>query len=281
MEMILNELSIQPLSANKVEANKVMITFAETANKAKENGFNLIRSYSDVHSIELSQNYTLFNWLIDKETYVDENYRNYLIGKIIKPFIKDEDEKVQEEYINANYYFEDRIHSFPKIECIGLAAAYLYKTLSISFSKLPVWQQTKLPIIIEEKGTSKIENVFNVSSKKSFEDSAIVFYVENSGDLTLEKTIILPDAKNQHLADHHGKKELQSLCDRLKNSPYVIEMRSTNWGGNDFIRKIHSDGIIEIVMNRTERKYALWVKTTGKNFRQTKAIAEILDDNYS
>jgi hypothetical protein len=58
-------------------------------------------------------------------------------------------------------------------------------------------------------------------------------------------------------------------------------MRSTNWGGNAFIRKVHKEGIIEIVLFKTERQYALLVKTTGRNLRETKAIAEILDGHYS
>ncbi|MGQ3087852.1 hypothetical protein, partial [Flavobacterium sp.] len=86
--------------------------------------------------------------------------------------------------------------------------------------------------------------------------------------------------KKIHLADHHGKKELQDFCDRIKNSPYVVEMRSTDWGGKNFIRKIHSNGIIEIVLHKTDRQYALQVQTTGSNEQQTTLIAEMLKQRY-
>lgn len=89
-----------------------------------------------------------------------------------------------------------------------------------------------------------------------------------------------PSEKKIHLSDHHGKKELQDLCDRIKNSPYVVEMRSTDWGGKNFIRKIHHNGIIEIVLYKTNRQYALQVQTTGSNEQQTKLIAEILKERY-
>jgi hypothetical protein len=280
MEMILNELSIEPLSSNRYEANDRMIVLAGATKKAMENGFTKIRSKYVEEEIFLSPDYTLSNWLKNKEVS-EKNYRDYFFGIIVTPFINDEDENIIQEYIKEKYYFEDTKQSFPKTECVGLASAYLYETISISFSSLPIWKQTKLPIIIEENGISKNEVVFNISSKESFEDNDIISYVENLGDITLEQTTILPNDKSQHLAEHHGIQELQSLCDRLKKSPYVIEMQSAYWGGKDFIRKIHSNGDIEIVLNRTDRRYALLVKTTGKNFRQTKAIAEILDDKYS
>ncbi|MDR1342610.1 MAG: hypothetical protein LBK18_05045 [Prevotellaceae bacterium] len=69
-------------------------------------------------------------------------------------------------------------------------------------------------------------------------------------------------------------------CERLKHNPYVEEMRSTDWGGNRFIRKIHGNNI-EIVLHKTQRKYALLVKTTGRNLRETQGIAKILEEKFN
>lgn len=96
----------------------------------------------------------------------------------------------------------------------------------------------------------------------------------------LTKTTIEPANKKVHLSDHHGKKELNELCDRIKNSPYVEEMQSTNWGGKRFIRNFDANGLIEIVLYKTDRQYALNVKTTGKDLQETEAIAKILIDKY-
>lgn len=74
---------------------------------------------------------------------------------------------------------------------------------------------------------------------------------------------------------------MNELCDKLELSPYVEEMRSTNWGGTKFIRKTTKEGFIEIVLYKTQRKFALLVKTTGRNKRETDAIAEILNEKYS
>jgi len=96
----------------------------------------------------------------------------------------------------------------------------------------------------------------------------------------LLQTTLEPKSKEVNLSDHHGKKELKELCDRLKNSPFVVSMRSTNWGGKEFIRKVMDNGFIEIVLHKTDRQYALYVETTGRDYLETAAISEILRDKY-
>jgi hypothetical protein len=58
-------------------------------------------------------------------------------------------------------------------------------------------------------------------------------------------------------------------------------MEFCHGGCNKFIKKCHRTGIIEIVLYKTDRKYSLQVQTTGRNLRETEAIAEILNDQYS
>ena len=58
-------------------------------------------------------------------------------------------------------------------------------------------------------------------------------------------------------------------------------MRSTNWGGKNFIRKKHKNGVIEIVLIDSEKEYALWVQTTGRNYRETEVIAKKIEERYS
>ncbi len=279
MELLFNELSAEPLSEDKYAANDKMKQFAETVGDARKKGFQFIRSHLSISEIPLANNYTLYDWINNKDIPI--LYREFLFDMIIQPFIKDEDEEVIDKYIEANYFFEDKESGIAKTACTGLASAYLYETLSISLSSAPVWDKTKLPIIIETDEETRIESVFNASSKKSFEDKEIVEYVENLGNVELVETDIAPEDKKIHLADHHGKKELAELAKQLKNSPYVVEMRSTNWRGKKFIRKIRKDGTIDIVLYKTDEGYALWVQTTGRNLRETKAIAQILDDKYA
>jgi hypothetical protein len=258
-----------------------MKQFAETVSTARKKGFKRIRSHYDSNQIRLAENYSLYDWLQNKN--VPEIYRNLFYGMITRPFIKDGDEAIETQYVEANYYFEDEENDIIKTECIGLTSAYLYETLSISLSSSAVWDKLTLFIIIEQAGKpTSVEEVFNISSKESFDDDRIVKFIENlNKEVILIQTTIAPDKKKIHLTDHHGKAELQEFCDRLKHSPYVIEMRSTDWGGNQFIRKVQKEGIIEIVLTKTQRQYALWVQTTGRNYRETKEIAEKLKEKLT
>ena len=283
MEYLLNELSLNPLCDDKYEANERMNTFVKTVSLARQNGFRNIRSDLYTNEIILAQDYSLHNWMFNKND-VPEVQRNLMVGMIINPFIKDEDEQMTDEYILSNYYFEDEEHGIEKTKCLGLAGAYLYETLSISMPSLPVWEKTSLPVIIEDENEVRIENVLNVANEQAFSDSTISSFIENSKEITLTETLLTHNQKKIHLADHHGKAELQALCDRIKHNEYVIEMRSTEWcrGRCDkFIKKIHNNGFIEIVLYKEAIKYALLVKTTGNSYRETKKISEILEQKYS
>lgn len=277
--MIFNELSIHPLSNNEHDANKKMEIFSIAVAESRKKGFRKIRSYHGSHQIDLSQDYSVHHWIHNKN--VPRNYRDILFGMIIQPFINEEDELVEEKYVSAGYYFEDTEYGIKKQECIGLASAYLYETLSISLSSLPLWDKSLLKILIENENAVRTGDVFNISSKDTFDNGQIRELIENSGELNLNETKLKPNDKKVHLSHHHGKAELKALSDRLKLNEYVIEMRSTNWGGNNFIREVYADGVIEIVLTDSQRKYALWVQTTGTNLRETKAIALLLKAQYS
>ena len=248
---------------------------------SRKNGFNIIRSCFDTHQIMLSEKYTLSQWLYNNE--ISRDHRDLIYGIFTLPFIIEGDEEIEDKYIEANYFFEDKESNFEKKECLGLASAFLYETLSISLTSLLIWHKTKLEILIENKENTIIEEVLNISKKDSYQDQSISEFIEDLGVVNLIETQINPDEKKIHLADHHGKDELQNLCNQLKYNSYVEEMRSMEWCRgrcNDFIKKCHKDGVVEIVLYKTDKKYALLVKTTGRNLRETKTIAEILKNDF-
>ena len=160
-------------------------------------------------------------------------------------------------------------------------STFVYELPSISLNTSDEWQRNLLPIIVEKNGTSEEHQIPNVFHESCFGKESIAAFVENLGDLELVKTPLNPDKKHIHLADHHGKDELKALCERLKQNEYVEAIRSTGWGGDKFIRRIHKDGVVEITLSKSQRKYALRVETTGRNYRETEAIANILRERYS
>jgi hypothetical protein len=211
----------------------------------------------------------------------NHDFRDFLLGMFRLPFINENDEEIKNKYLGEEFYFEDTDNGIVKQKCLGLAAAYLYETLSISFQNGGAWVKNELNITIETSdGNSKTEIVKNVYSKDCFSKAVITDYVEQLGDIQLQETRIIPADKENHFAPHHGKHELQLFWNKLKNNPYIISAISTGWGGDSFIRKISRNGTIEIVLIHTVHRYALLVQTTGRNYRETETIAGLLQKEY-
>ena len=61
----------------------------------------------------------------------------------------------------------------------------------------------------------------------------------------------------------------------------MVSLLKLSLKNNYFATKCYAPGIIEIVLVNSERQYALHVQTTGRNYRETKAIAEIITERYS
>jgi hypothetical protein len=277
MKLFFNELSCEPVADSKYSAIERMTAFAKTVSIARQKGFRNIQCDYPVNTIMLAQQYSLVDWLNDST--VSREYRDFMYGVIVPPYI-DEDDPEFEQYVYSIVTFENAEYNIPKTGCIGLASAYLYNLPAISILSIPLWKQHILPVTIEKDGNTFSENVYNISSCESFNISDITDFIDSIGELRLVSTNLKPEDKAIHLAAHHGKAELQELCERLKHNPYVEEMRSTDWGGNRFIRKIYGNNI-EIVMHKTQRKYALLVKTTGRNRRETQEIAKIIEEKFN
>ena len=141
MELIYNELSETPPSANKFLANEKVGWLIECYKKAIESGFDRIRFSKQFHEIELANGYSLRHWLDESD---QRNYKDIILGASTFPFIKPEDTWAEDEYLKHHFYFENAPHSIVKTECLGLAAAHLYDTLSVSFSGSRFGKETLL-----------------------------------------------------------------------------------------------------------------------------------------
>lgn len=227
----------------------------------------------------MATDYSLHDWLFDKEFSVES--RSIFYGMFAQPFIKEDNEYAEERFIEASYFFEDAQNNIPKQECLGLASAYLSETLSVSIQSNPAWLNNALKIEINKNGVVTNGDVNHCFSKNCFNAISIKKFVDTIGVLWLIETPLSREEKKIHLTTHHGKKELRELWDKLKQSPYIIEGISIEWGGNSFYKNCTEDGKVDIVLLKSDRKYALQIQTTGRTLRETKAIAEILQEQYS
>lgn len=278
MELTFNELSQVPLLDDKYKAHERMLIFSKTVAEARRKGFRNIRTHFTTNEIKLTNEYSFYNWMYDKQ--FPAVYRELFYDMFVQPFIKEGDEEIEEKYISADYYFEDSNNNIPKQECLGLASAYLSETLSISFQSSHAWLKNTLIITIEKIDEVSPENVINIFSKECFTQDSIGDFIDNITNLNIIETPLNPNDKEIHLTSHHGLKEQNELWNRIKNSPYVISGMSIEWGGNSFCKNPQRDGKLDVIHLKSDKRYALQIQTTGRNLRETVEIAKRLAEKY-
>ncbi len=92
-----------------------------------------------------------------------------------------------------------------------------------------------------------------------------------------------PSKKKISLGDHHGKDSLKDLAKKLCRSPFVVEVvHSLPYESKltNPIKAIKDDGKIDLVMTETDAGFGLRVQTTGRNKKETGAIARLLVEKY-
>lgn len=275
MEIIFNELSINPLSIDINTAKTKALQFAETFAVCRRNGITRLRSDVDAYEIVLSEEYSLYDWLNDKT--VSEVLKNFMYGVISKPFIKDEDEDVLEQYILSDFTID---FGDNKIKCDGIASAHLYNTACTSLNSDVVWSEKKLNIEKISEGNTSVHEVYNISHKNDFNNQDIKLFISQTKPIHLVECNLDVDSKKIAVSDHHGKDIQLAFANKIVKNPYVLEVKSTGWGGNRFIRKVNEEGTIEIVLTQSAKKYAFLVYTTGRNYPETKKISDMLKDKY-
>jgi len=93
-----------------------------------------------------------------------------------------------------------------------------------------------------------------------------------------------PEDKRIILRDDHGKDILMHWARRLINIPYIEEVVNSlpfNPAATKPIKRITEDGLIELVLTKTDAGYGMVVKTTGRDEKETHEIANILIARYA
>jgi hypothetical protein len=277
MDLILNELSLYHKANSKFEAQNLMKNLILTCKKANNYDFRKLRVNMDFVRLCLYENYTINDWINDPQVRPD--YKTLLLGLKRYPFIAEGDENIETRFVE-NYYYLD-MPTVPELhvqEVEGLAVAFLYNTLSISFETHQAWK--KMGINLLEK-TAEAQNV--VCVKHISCPGNIDFHrewIEANRPVELVKTDIPPSDKKINLRDDHGKDILKKLADKLVKSPYVIKVVNSipfNPKNKHFIKDIYPDGKVEIILTWTDEGFGLLVQTTGRNRQETKKIADILE----
>ncbi len=102
--------------------------------------------------------------------------------------------------------------------------------------------------------------------------------------LTLLPTDQKPQDKTIKLRDDHGKDVLKKFGKRLCTNEYVegvVNSLPFNSKERNFIRNVFDNGQVELVLYWTDAGLGMLIQTTGRNKRETEAIANILQDKYT
>lgn len=109
--------------------------------------------------------------------------------------------------------------------------------------------------------------------------------LKNSKEVELRECEKAPHEKSINPGNHHGKEKVERFGKKLVNSPYVCEIINSSeykTHNEDFICAVepqNQTGVLDLTVPKTI--YGILVKTTGRNQRETKKIAEILEQQFA
>lgn len=292
-----NELSVLPLCTNLNEARTRLGNYADL----------LLILKANIPNIEVRYQYSLFHTEILDGSYIgnvcltlvkearknsqsdDVNKFQYLLMSQHDPYIKEElDDCNQINYILTEASLKKNDNQLICAE--GFKAAYFCNSICVGFCSEAYWENHIHTIVIN----SGLE-IFNVdliciSKGEHFTTPEYTGWIDRNIDVQLiESTKPIKKKLGQHhkaVGKHHGKELLYAHALKLIESPYVEEIiTSAEYGRaseKDYIAGFGDEnGVIRIMLTWEEPKVSMLIKTTGRNIKETKAIANILRNQFA
>ena len=277
MNLVFNEISFLPYSKSEHTLIEKFMELMKTFEKAKKDyGFKHMVFPSNIRDIKVTSDKTFFEWAYG---ITNQGDKNKILSLVKKPFTNE----VLTEQLDdlSKYYYVNVAAGIPETYCSGLATAYVKESLCSSLSSAPFWEKTTIDfhkIINDDFETEKV-SAKNISKDAHFEVNEIKTFIEYLGDVELVETKIIPKEKPINLRDDHGKNVLKSYADRLVKSKYVLSVINSlpfNPNAINLIREVYADGKIELVLYWEDKGIGIIIQSTGRNYRETKAISEKL-----
>jgi hypothetical protein len=279
MQLYFNELSGRCQEADRHRAAQRMQGLLNLCKAARIEGFRALKTNRDFDGLELCDGYRVWDWYRDPA--VSRTMREFFLAYRKFPF-EDGDERVEDLFLQADY----RLHEPDAQDCHGertegLAWAYVCQGLGVSFPVHAVWCKTEIRLEKCSDDGNEVVPVRHASQAEHLEIHRC--WLESLRAPELVGTDVPPENKRIALRDDHGQDKLLDFSRRLVQSPYVVAVVNSlpyNPAAGNFIRRVHPDGKIELVLVWTDAGLGLVVQSTGRNLRETQAIAEILKDQF-
>jgi hypothetical protein len=276
--LFLNELSISPLATDFTSAWERIYNFIITYKSRP----------TDIFETRICSDQYLGNIQLTPDLNLQAFYNNpkgrtlgsLLLGLTKHPYI-DPDSPQENNFIESKFYI---LKNNEEIPSYGMAAAFLHKSIGISFKSEEFWENSTFTLLsVKPNNQKEIQSVLSVSCPSHFQSPEFLRWQDTHTEVELIQSTLSYEMKNIHIRDDHGSDTLKSFAKKIVRSPYVIEVLNSlpyNPQEKNFIRAIKDDGLIELVLTSTDKGLGLIIRTTGRNLRETKSIASILKDEF-
>ncbi|MDR1182214.1 MAG: hypothetical protein LBL13_09595 [Bacteroidales bacterium] len=282
MYLVFNELSFLEYK-NSSELLGNFIAMGNIFNKAKDTyGFTHLLFPCNLSVIQVTQEQKFVEWLGGLNTG-EKNKICAIANK--RPFTEDYLGDKKDETLK--YYFVSAALNIEQEYCDGLATADIMDIPSISLTHNEIWKNRNLKIFKETDDVENPESVFvhNVASDEVLLCDDFKDFCESISNIELvPATLSFEERKrNIHFRDDHGTDVLQKFAERIIRNDYVeavINSLPFNNKTSRFIRRVYKSGLIEIVLHWEDSGFGMVIQTTGRNYRETEAIANILKEEF-
>lgn len=277
-QVCFNDLSSIPRCTNEAETEQRMTLYIQVLQKAGLKGIKKVRYADDLTTILLRDGYSVQDYC---NSHMKIDAARLVLSMATKPQVPEEDDDVLELYLDTETYV---IKDQP-MRADGFNAAFCMGTYCIGFASDTFWLMPQFRINVSSNDVSESYTWYCVSTPAHFQDAGFQEWLEQFLPLDLQTSSLIPTNKIISLRDDHGKDKLQEHAQRLVNSPFVegiLTSLAFNNHSRSYVSK-QSDfahGLIDVVLYWESHGYSMRVKTTGRNIRETVAIADILTKKY-
>jgi hypothetical protein len=282
MELVFNELSFLEYK-NSHELFDNFIYLGKLFEKAKTTyGFKHLIFPTNLSVIQVTNDKSFGEWLGCMPT----KDRNKVFSIVTKRPFTDEylgDKKDE----TLKYYFVSPDLNIEQEYCDGLATADIMNIPSISLKHHSIWENKEIKIYKESdiSPTPQILSINNVATEKTLLHSDFKCFCESISIVELIPSAFTYEDKKQniHFRDDHGIDVLQKFAEKIIKNKYidgVVNSLPFNKETSRFIRRVFSNGLIEIVLHWEDAGYGMVLKSTGRNYKETDTIANILKEEF-
>lgn len=283
MELIFNELSFKPYIGDEVLFKNKFIAMLKKYGYLKEAyGITNLLFPKATFNLNISKDLTFIQWA---SSLTNRSEKNKILALIRTPFSEDILED-GEQNKTSKYYYENVEIPIEREYCIGLGICHAKERISISFNSHNCWKPHIISFkeIIDDDFNTRNVEVYNVCETEQELNDDLYKKLLYYGELELIETDIEPENKKIKLSgDHHGKNKLKAFAKRLLENRYVLGViNSIDFSPNavNLIKDKYSDGTIDIVLYWEDAGYGMKIQTTGRNYRETEAIADIIREEF-